>query len=102
LGNLGHDVHTTYSEGLTGHGDREIWGAAQAESRFLITQDLDFSDVRQFAPGSHAGVLLVRLHSPTRKNLTARVENVFQTESVDQWIGCFVVVTERKIRVLKP
>jgi predicted nuclease of predicted toxin-antitoxin system len=102
LEDLGHDVHTTYSEGLTGHADRDMWGAAQAESRFLITQDLDFSDIRQFAPGSHAGVLLVRLHSPSRKNLIARVQNVFQTESVDQWTGCFVVVTDRKIRVLKP
>ena len=36
LEDLGHDVHTTYSEGLTGHADRDMWGAAQAESRFLI------------------------------------------------------------------
>jgi len=42
------------------------------------------------------------LHSPSRQNLIARVENVFGTEGVDQWPGCFVVATERKIRVLKP
>src|SRR5438067_13758409 len=102
LQNIGHDVHTTSDEGLTGHSDREIWGAAQAESRFLITQDLDFSDIRQFTPGSHAGVLLVRLHSPSRHNLITRVENIFRIESVDQWPRCFVVATERKIRVLKP
>jgi predicted nuclease of predicted toxin-antitoxin system len=102
LEDLGHDVHTTTSEGLTGRPDLDIWGAAQTESRFLITQDLDFSDIRQFAPGSHAGILLVRLHSPSRQNLTTRVQYVFQSESVDQWTGCFVVVTERKIRVVKP
>ena len=102
LENLLHDVHTTSSEGLAGHGDAEIWEAAQAESRFLITQDLDFSDIRQFAPGTHAGVLLVRLHSPSRQNLIERVENVLKTENVDEWAGCFVVVTERKIRVLRP
>jgi hypothetical protein len=55
LEDLGHDVHTTYSEGLTGHADRDMWRAAQAESRFLITQDLDFSDIRQFAPGISCG-----------------------------------------------
>jgi len=102
LEQFGHDVHTTSSEGLTGRADLDIWEAAQAESRFLITQDLDFSDIRRFTPGSHAGVLLVRLHSPSRQNLVARVEYVFQSESVDQWMGCFVVVTERKIRVIKP
>ena len=102
LENLGHDVPTTSSEGLTGRADLDIWGAAQAESRFLITQDLDFSDIRRFTPGSHAGVLLVRLHSPSRQNLIARVEKVFQAENVDQWPGCFVVVTERKTRVVRP
>src|SRR5271166_894396 len=102
LENLGHDVHTTSSEGLTGRADLDIWGAAQAESRFLITQDLDFSDIRRFTPGSHAGVLLVRLHSPSRQNLIGRVENVFRSENVDEWSGCFVVVSERKIRVIKP
>jgi predicted nuclease of predicted toxin-antitoxin system len=95
LEDLGHGVHTTTSEGLAGRGDREVWEASQAESRFLITQDLDFSDVRRFAPGSHAGVLLVRLHSPSRQNFIARVQHVFQSESVDHWTGCFVVVSER-------
>jgi predicted nuclease of predicted toxin-antitoxin system len=41
--------------------DCEVWEAAQRDERFLITQDLDFSDVRRFVPGSHRGILLVRL-----------------------------------------
>ncbi len=102
LQNLGHDVHTAHKERLIGHADREIWEAAQKESRFLITQDLDFSDSRQFAPGSHHGILLVRLRSPNRRNLVERVEELFRKENVTDWAGCFVVTTERKIRVLKP
>ncbi len=101
LKNLGHDVHTTREEGLIGHSDREIWETAQKESRFLITQDLDFSDSRQFAPGSHCGVLLVRLHSPNRRNLIERVGKLFEQENVSNWTGCFVVATERKVRVVK-
>jgi hypothetical protein len=46
LRTLGYDVHTAHEEGLTGHADSEIWRTAQKESRFLITQDLDFSDLR--------------------------------------------------------
>jgi hypothetical protein len=72
------------------------------KSRFLITQDLDFSDLRQFAPGSHHGILLVRLRSPSRGNLAGRVAEFFQTENIAEWAGCFVVATERKIRLLKP
>src|SRR3954462_4345985 len=95
LRNLEHDVHTTSDEGLVGHEDREIWDSAQAESGFWITQDLDFSDTRQFAPGSHAGILLVRLHSPSRQNLIDCLERILKTENFDQWNGCFVVATER-------
>jgi predicted nuclease of predicted toxin-antitoxin system len=102
LRGLDHDVHSTHEEGLTGHSDREIWETAQKESRFLITQDLDFSDLRQFAPGSHHGILLVRLRSPSRGNLAGRVAEFFQTENIAEWAGCFVVATERKIRLLKP
>ena len=69
LGKLGHDVHTANEEGLTGHSDRELWEATQKEARFLITQDLDFGDLRRFAPGSHHGILMVRLRSPSRMDL---------------------------------
>ena len=98
---LGHDVHTVHAENLTGSSDHEIWEAAQREARFLITQDLDFSDSRLFSPGSHHGILLLRLHSPDRRSLIERVEEVFETQKVIEWVGCFVVVTERKIRLLK-
>jgi len=102
LKNLGHDVHTLLDERLIGHADREIWEAAQKESRFLITQDLDFSDSRRFAPGSHHGILLIRLHSPNRRGLVERIGELFEKENVSEWARCFVVATERKIRVLRP
>jgi predicted nuclease of predicted toxin-antitoxin system len=102
LRDLGHDVHTLKDESLIGRADAEIWETTQKESRFLITQDMDFSDLRMFAPGSHHGILLVRLRSPSRRDLIERVGELFQKENVDEWAGCFVVATERKIRVLKP
>jgi len=40
-----------------------MWSAARRDERFLITQDLDFSDIRQFKPGTHPGLLLVRLEA---------------------------------------
>jgi predicted nuclease of predicted toxin-antitoxin system len=98
----GHDVHSAQQEGLSGRPDREIWETAQKESRFLITQDLDFSDFRKFAPGAHSGILLVRLHSPSRRNLTERIGELLQQENVSDFFGCFVVATERKVRVVRP
>lgn len=102
LQNLGHDVDTVLKEGLKGRNDQVIWETAQAESRFLITQDLDFSNIHQFTPGTHAGILLIRLHAPSRLNLVAAIENIFRREDVGQWPGCFVIATERKTRVIRP
>lgn len=101
LSELGHDVHTVSQENLSGRSDSEVWDAAQRDARFLITQDLDFSDTRRFIPGTHCGVLLIRLHSPDRQNLIRRVAEVFRQEQISRWGGCFVVATERKVRVVQ-
>jgi predicted nuclease of predicted toxin-antitoxin system len=44
---LGHDADSVPQEGLTGKPDPDVWRGAQECGRFLITQDLDFSDVRR-------------------------------------------------------
>lgn len=98
----GHDVDTTRKEGLAGSSDDQIWDAAQRAERFLMTQDLDFSDARKYAPGTHYGLLIVRLASPSRTGLVRRVREIFEAEAVERWKGCFVVATHRKVRVRKP
>lgn len=95
LKDVGHDVQTVHDERLVGHSDIEVWQAAQ-KARFLITQDLDFSDARKYVPGSHHGILLLRLHSPNRRSLVGRLVEIFQKESVGEWAGCFVVATEAR------
>ena len=102
LETLGHDVDTVASEGLTGAPDPDVWRAAQDDQRLLITQDLDFSDTRQFRPGTHHGLILVRLGTPSRRNLTQRVSAALAEGDVGHWQGCFVVITERKTRVRRP
>jgi predicted nuclease of predicted toxin-antitoxin system len=102
LAEAGHDVDTALDEGLGGRSDTDLWQAAQDTARFLITQDLDFSDVRRYRPGSHHGLLLVRLAEPSRRRLTERIHHLFATEAVETWSGCFVVATERKIRIRRP
>jgi len=98
----GYDIDTVQEEGLAGRLDMDVWDAAQREGRILITQDLDFSDIRKFQPGTHYGIVVIRLQAPSRQNLLTRVRDVFQVENVTEWTNCFVVVTERKIRVKKP
>jgi len=87
---------------LAGREDPEIWAAAQAAGSFLITQDLDFSDLRRFTPGTHHGLLLVRLRVPGREALVRRIRALFETEPVETWKRAFVLVTDHKLRVRRP
>jgi predicted nuclease of predicted toxin-antitoxin system len=105
LTDLGHDVETVPDEQIAGRDDEDddvVWSAAQAHGRFLVTQDLDFSDARKYAPGTHHGLLLIRLPQPSRTALFDRVSMLFRTEAVDSWRGCIVSATPRKVRVKRP
>jgi predicted nuclease of predicted toxin-antitoxin system len=102
LATRGHDVHTMQDEGLAGCSDADLWSAVQRDRRSLLTQDLDFSDARRFVPGSHNGVILLRLRTPSQRQLLERVEQVFDDEQTNSWKGCFVIVTDRKVRIRRP
>jgi predicted nuclease of predicted toxin-antitoxin system len=102
LGNLGHDVETVIAEELVGCTDIQIWNSAQREGRFLITQDLDFSDIRVFKPGRHYGIPLIRLRSPGRLAQTGRIKELFEKEDPGSCKKCFVVATDRKLRIRLP
>ena len=102
LSGFGHEAVTVAEEGLRGRDDDEVWRAARSENRFLMTQDLDFSDAREFRPGTHAGILLLRLAQPGREALLARMESVLREFDLNDWAGCIAVVSDRKVRVLRP
>lgn len=96
------DVDTVEEEGLQGANDNRVWEAAQREQRFLITQDLDFSDLRQFQPGTHHGILLIRLRSPSRRRLNERIVELLRLDDFQTWRGCFIVATDSKLRIRRP
>ena len=100
LKNLGHEVHTLYEERRRSPGRGGLGGNAEG-IKIPDYAGLDFSDSRKFAPGSHHGILLIRLRSPNRRALIERIAEMFRKENVGEWVGCFVVATERKIRVLR-
>ncbi len=96
----GHETDTVIDENLAGFPDEAVWLAAGAEQRFLITQDLDFSDTRKFAPGTHSGILLVRLREPGAQALLDAISAI--AGNINGWAGCFVVLTDHKIRIKRP
>ena len=65
----GHDAATVVDEGLGGSSDTEIAAICIAEERVLVTQDLDFSDIRTYPPAEYAGIVVFRLSSAARDAL---------------------------------
>lgn len=99
LRDLGHDADTVRDEALTGRDDRTVFHAAQEAGRFFITQDLDFADIRRFVPGTHHGLLILRLRNPGARSIYERVLHVFAAESVEHWPKSTIIVTDRKLRI---
>jgi predicted nuclease of predicted toxin-antitoxin system len=56
----GHDVDTVLDEQLGGHKDSVVVQAATDNDRMVITLDRGVGDIRNFPPGSHAGVVVLR------------------------------------------
>ena len=56
----GHDAPSVRDQEMGGWKDQPIWDAIQRESRFLVTADKGFTDIRIHPPGTHFGVLLLR------------------------------------------
>lgn len=48
LSSQSHDVDNVRMEGLTGRPDPDVWQSAQTSQRYLITQDMDFSNMKKF------------------------------------------------------
>jgi predicted nuclease of predicted toxin-antitoxin system len=101
LAALGDDVHTVLDESLGGEHDAVVWTAAQAGGRMLVTCDLDFSDARTFAPGTHSGILLVRLPDEEQWRAADHLVAWLSDPDAPSWQGCLVVATLHKVRVLR-
>lgn len=99
LRNLGHNVETASSEGLTGARDPILLAACTAEDRVLVTLDLDFSDIRVYPPGSHRGIWVLR---PTEQTFAAVLNLTLagiRLSSVERTSGQLWVVDEKRVRI---
>lgn len=99
LARHGYDADRVYDQGLSGAGDAEVWRRVQSESRFFITLDLDFSDVRRFPPESHAGLLLLRPLSRSRNAVAQVLERVLSEHRLQDFAGSLVVADEAQTRL---
>ena len=99
LQSRGYQADGVFAQGMSGWKDHALWEAVQSEQRFLITADKGFADVRQYPPGMHHGVLLLRPDQDGIRPVVELLEKVLQDYDLRTLAGAITVVTPRNIRV---
>lgn len=94
----GHDVETVVDEDMGGAVDLDVLAAATGETRALVTLDTDFADARRFPPGTHAGIVVLRLKDQRWAALRPQLERLVSSDVFPQLAGGLAIVTESRIR----
>jgi predicted nuclease of predicted toxin-antitoxin system len=79
LGGAGHDVDTARAEGLRGAKDPAVLAGATADDRLLLTLDRGLGDIRAYPPGTHAGIVVVRLDHQSPRAIRDAIERISAT-----------------------
>ncbi len=99
LGAHGHDAVSVFDQHLSGSKDPALWEVVQAESRFLVTADKGFGDIRRYPPGRYAGVLVLRPDEDGIRPLIDLLERVLHHYDLTALAGMTTVVSPRSIRI---
>ncbi len=99
LSGAGHDAASVPDQKLGGAADPSVAAVCQTEDRVLITLDLDFADIRNYPPGGHPGIIVLRLGRQDTPHILAVARSllpVLATEPIQHhtWI-----VEEGRVRI---
>ena len=98
LARVGHHVDTVTSEGLKGAPDQDVVAAAAAAGRVLITLDQGMGDIRAYPPGSHAGIVVLRLADQSAAAVTQAVSELASFAEPTTLAGAIAVLQRGLLR----
>jgi predicted nuclease of predicted toxin-antitoxin system len=95
----GYDIASVFDVGLQGQPDIELLRYAVAEQRVIVTNDLDFANIRHYPPSEHCGVIVLRIRPTNQDRVhTLLIEYLAATVS-SQIDKCLVIIDQNKCRV---
>jgi predicted nuclease of predicted toxin-antitoxin system len=98
----GHDVDTVEDEGLAGCDDPTVSRVATGVGRLVVTLDRGFGDIQRYPPGSHAGILVLRLDDQSAPSIRAALGTVVAATDLVALAGCVAVFRNGTLRVRRP
>lgn len=95
----GHDIDTVSAEGLTGAPDPEVVAAAAHAGRILISLDRGMGDIRSYPPGSHVGIIVLRLADQSAASVTSAINDLADLGNLT---GTVAVLQRGLLRIRHP
>jgi predicted nuclease of predicted toxin-antitoxin system len=99
LRDAGYDARTVIEQGMAGVADEALWQTVQQERRCLLTADKGFANAVHFPPGSHEGVVLLRLARESRAGYVRLVQAMLASLNLESVRGAIVVIAPDVIRI---
>ena len=94
----GHDAIHLREDRLHRLPNGAIFEKAYAESRVILTFDLDFGEIVALSGGKPVSVILLRLHNTRTPHVIERLKKVLKDSGDDLEKGAIVVVEESRHR----
>lgn len=95
----GHDTDSVAAEGLTGADDQTVFASAQDAGRLLVTLDRGFGDIRRYEPGTHAGIVVLRLPDESAAAVVRVLRRVMVQHDLADLSGTIAIVEPARLRI---
>jgi predicted nuclease of predicted toxin-antitoxin system len=102
LADYGHEVDSVRAEGLAGATDVQVARAAASAGQMLVTLDRDFADIREYPPGTHPGIIVVRVDPPRPSWVKAALTGLLAHHDLRELRGCLVIAQLGTVRIRRP
>jgi predicted nuclease of predicted toxin-antitoxin system len=102
LASAGHDVDTVPAEGLTGAPDPDVVSAAARAGRILVSLDVGLGDIRAYPPGTHAGIVVLRVPDQSAVTVTKTISDLASLTELASLAGSVAALQRGLLRIRHP
>lgn len=79
--------------------DDAVMALARQEGMMLVTFDKHFSNLLVYPPGSHDGIILIRIHPPLIRDIINAFKQLFERLDITTIKGALLVLEREGFRV---
>ena len=82
--------------------DPDVVAAATAAGRILISLDRGLGDIRSYPPGTHAGIIVLRLSDKSAATVTKAIGDLASLADLGGLTGAVTVLQRGLLRIRHP